>query len=150
MTASKPVTRSLVADDLDQWVVLFRQYAEFYQFPVTAESIAATWSWIMDPDHPVEGICVCIDDRLQGIAHFRAMPNPLRGRYTGFLDDLFVDPDERGTGRADALLEHVTRIGAERNWIAIRWLTRDDNYRARAFYDKVAELTDWRLYEIIP
>ncbi len=33
-------------------------------------------------------------------------------------------------------------------WGAMRWITRENNYRARGRYDKLAEKTDWELYEM--
>ena len=56
----------------------------------------------------------------------------------GYLDDLFVDPDARGSGAVDALFAEINRLALERNWAVVRWTTADDNYRARAVYDKRA------------
>ena len=39
-------------------------------------------------------------------------------------------------------------IGKKENWAKIRWITRDDNYRARSLYDKVATKTNWTMYEM--
>ena len=33
-------------------------------------------------------------------------------------------------------------------WGVMRWITRENNYRARGLYDKLAEKTDWALYEM--
>jgi GNAT superfamily N-acetyltransferase len=78
------------------------------------------------------------------------MPSPLRGREIGFLDDLFVDPSYRGGGIASALLEAVRAEAKAKDWPVIRWITRDDNYRARAVYDRHAVKTDWNTYEMMP
>ena len=39
-------------------------------------------------------------------------------------------------------------IAAERGWPVIRWTTGDDNYRARAVYDKLATRTMWVTYDM--
>lgn len=68
----------------------------------------------------------------------------------GFLDDLFVDPSARGEGSVEALLAALRTIGVERGWTVIRWITADDNYRARAKYDQQARRTPWITYDMTP
>jgi ribosomal protein S18 acetylase RimI-like enzyme len=76
------------------------------------------------------------------------MRSPLRGGDIGFVDDLFVDPEARGGRTGEALIEAVAAIAAERGWPVVRWITADDNYRARALYDRLAKKTPWNLYEL--
>lgn len=64
--------------------------------------------------------------------------------------EFFVDPDTRGSGAADALLAELKRIGLERGWSVVRWITADDNYRARAKYDRYATRTGWITYDMVP
>ena len=45
----------------------------------------------MDENHEVKGIVYEINGNLAALAHYRAMPSSLRGKYIGFLDDLYVD-----------------------------------------------------------
>ena len=49
---------------------------------------------------------------------------------------------------ADALFERLAAIGRERGWSSLRWLTADDNYRARALYDRRAKRTMWITYQM--
>lgn len=142
--------RPLKQDDLDGWRVLYGCYADHYRVELTDSGVAATWGWLNDPASPVEGIVAEADGGIVGLAHFRAMPSPLRGREIGFLDDLVVLPEHRGGGAAEALLGELASIASERGWDTVRWITRDDNYRARALYDRVASKTDWALYEMAP
>ena len=129
------------------WERLFVAYAAFYKVAITPESIAVTWNWIRDPAHPVTAVVARRGEGLVGLAHYRAMPNPLRGIEYGFLDDLFVDPAARGQGVAEALIGHIAEVARARGWQKIRWHTKDDNYRARAFYDRIAAKTPWTVYE---
>ncbi|MYJ72283.1 MAG: GNAT family N-acetyltransferase, partial [Rhodospirillaceae bacterium] len=108
------------------------------------------WGWIHDPGHVVEALVAERGGALVGLAHYRAMPSPLRGIEIGFLDDLFVDPAARGAKVGEALLARLNEISAERGWNKIRWITGDDNYRARTLYDRVAVKTAWNLYEMTP
>jgi len=36
----------------------------------------------------------------------------------------------------------------ERGWALVRWITRDNNYRARGLYDRLALRSDWITYEM--
>ena len=65
------------------------------------------------------------------------------------LDDLFVDPAERGQRLGEALIEELVKIAKSKGWPKIRWITADDNYRARTLYDRVAQKTMWNTYEIV-
>lgn len=146
-TAAVKVVRPEPADEA-AWRRLYDGYAEFYRVPMTDEKAAILWSWLMDPTHVVKGFLAKLDDRVVGFAHVREMPRPLHAKYGGFLDDLFVAPDARGSGVADALFEALRLLGEERGWDSIRWITADNNYRARAVYDRVATKTQWLTYEI--
>jgi GNAT superfamily N-acetyltransferase len=137
--------------DFDQWRALYRGYADFYRVKQTEEAARLVWSWIHDPDHEVEGLVAeAADGRLVGLAHFRPFARPLSATVGGWLDDLFVDPAERGSGVADLLLGALRGIGAERGWSVVRWITADDNHRARSKYDQVATRTMWVTYDMAP
>lgn len=49
-----------------------------------------------------------------------------------------------------ALLNELRRLGEERGWSVIRWITADDNYRARSKYDRYATRTPWITYDMQP
>jgi hypothetical protein len=48
----------------------------------------------------------------------------------------------------DALLEALRSIARDRGWSKIRWITADDNYRARSKYDQIAVRTMWVTYDM--
>lgn len=140
--------RKLDESDFNSWLDVYRYYAEHYQTELTGDSISTTWDWLMDTQHPLTGIVAEDSGELIGLAHYRATPSPLRGVNLGFLDDLVVKPQERGSNAARLLLDELKSIGKKEKWGKIRWITRDDNYRARALYDKVATKTNWSIYEM--
>lgn len=143
------IIRSLGTDDSQAWERLYRGYADFYRVATSDDKLATLFAWLMDPAHPCTGL-VAEDDggAIIGLAHYRAMPSPLRGEDVGFLDDLFVDPGARGSGAGEALLRHLDGIAVEQGWPVVRWITRDNNYRARALYDRLALRSDWITYEM--
>ncbi|MFN4101996.1 MAG: GNAT family N-acetyltransferase [Pararhodobacter sp.] len=143
-----PVRRPEDSDRV-AWERLYAGYAEFYGVTQTPEMRARVWGWIHDPAHEVEAL-VATDNTgtLTGFAHFRRFARPLAAATGGYLDDLFVDPAARGSGAARALIEAVADEGRARGWSLIRWITAEDNARARALYDKLATATPWKTYDI--
>ena len=143
--------RPVEAADEPRWRELYAGYADFYRVTQSEEMASRVWAWLHDPLHEVEGIVV-VDGQgtVQGLAHFRPFARPLSATVGGFLDDLFVDPAARGAGAVDRLLGELRRIGAARGWSVIRWITADDNYRARAKYDQLARRTAWVTYDMDP
>ncbi|PJJ71689.1 acetyltransferase (GNAT) family protein [Diaminobutyricimonas aerilata] len=142
--------REIRADDAEQWRRLYRGYVEFYQTEKSEESYDLVWGWLMDPDHELGAYVAEVEGRLVGIAHWRPFVRPLNGSVGCYLDDLFVEPEARGSGVADALLARLRRLAAERGWSVVRWITAEDNYRARARYDRIAERTPWVTYDMRP
>ncbi|MFH5925651.1 GNAT family N-acetyltransferase [Roseomonas xinghualingensis] len=131
------------------WDRLYAGYAEFYRVTQTQEMRDRVWSWIHDPAHETNGLVAeDAEGRAVGLAHFRAFARPLSASTGGFLDDLFVDPHMRGKRVADALIAAIAEEGRRKGWSVIRWITAEDNHRARAVYDRVAKLTAWRTYDI--
>ncbi|MEO3433780.1 GNAT family N-acetyltransferase [Inquilinus sp. CAU 1745] len=133
----------------EAWDGLYAGYAAFYEVEQTEEMRDRVWSWLSDPDHEVEAL-VALDEsgKVIGLAHYRPFARPLAAATGGFLDDLFVDPDARGSGAAQALIDGVAEAGRRRGWSVIRWITADDNYRARSAYDRVATRTGWVTYDL--
>lgn len=135
--------------DRAAWDELYAGYAEFYRVAQTPAMRDTVWGWLLDPDHEVNGFVAENDHgALVGLTHFRPYARPLSASTGGFLDDLFVSPAARGSGAAAALIEAVAAEGRARGWTVIRWITAEDNARARALYDRVAAPTAWKTYDI--
>jgi len=130
------------------WERLFTLYVQFYKREMTPEIAEQVWTWLLDPRHGLEGAMAFVDGKPAAIAHFRSMPRPMAGAEIGFLDDLYVDPEVRGNRIGARMLEHLADIGRARGWAIIRWLTGDDNYRARTLYDRHAAKSAFNLYEM--
>jgi GNAT superfamily N-acetyltransferase len=137
------------ASDRAAWDALYQGYARFYQVEQTAEMRDRVWGWLFDDAHE----CQCLmafdaNAKAIGLAHFRAFARPLSATTGGFLDDLFVDPEARGSQAGTQLIDAIKAYGAKKNWSVIRWITADNNYRARTAYDKIATRTAWITYDI--
>ena len=140
--------RKLKKSDYNGWLYLYKTYADFYKTSLTDIGVKKTWNWLQDPSHPCTGIIAEQQNKLIAFAHFRAMPSPLRGENIGFLDDLYVLPDNRGGKVVELLFKELRKYSKDSNWKIIRWITRDDNYRAKGVYDRISSKTNWDLYEM--
>ncbi|MFN4155500.1 MAG: GNAT family N-acetyltransferase [Paracoccaceae bacterium] len=134
--------------DFDAWSELYAGYAAFYGVEQSDEMRARVWDWLNDPGHEVEALLADQDGQLLGLAHFRAFARPLAASTGGYLDDLFVIPQARGSGAAAGLIAGVEAEGRRRGWTVIRWITAENNYRARGLYDQVATRTPWVTYDL--
>ncbi|NNK17368.1 MAG: GNAT family N-acetyltransferase [Sulfitobacter sp.] len=140
--------RSLRASDRNDWDRLYQGYAEFYKVDQTPEMRDTVFGWLMDETHESNGLVAeNAEGVLVGLTHYRPFASPLRAVTNCFLDDLFVDPDARGSGAADALIEGVADVARQNGWPVVRWITADDNYRGRGVYDKLATRTMWITYD---
>lgn len=140
--------REISPKDREQWEKLYAEYAGFYGVDQSAEMRDRVWSWLHDAQHEVSGLVAEHGGSIVGLAHFRPFSRPLAAQTGGFLDDLFVAPQMRGHRIADALIEAVAEEGRRRGWSLIRWITKEDNYRARGVYDRLAGRTDWVTYDL--
>lgn len=146
--------RPVGADEFDAWTKLFRGYADFYNCPTSDEHQHQIWGWIHDTRSIEALVAIAVDEvgnelgAPQGLVHLREWVRPLRGIVCGYLDDLFVAPEVRGTGAVQALFIEIDRLAKERSWPIVRWTTADDNYTARSVYDRLALRTTWITYDM--
>jgi GNAT superfamily N-acetyltransferase len=141
--------RPIEPKDRAEWGVLYAAYAEFYKVTQTPDMRNRVWTWLNDPAHETKGFVAETDDgKLIGLTHYRPFARPLSATTGGFLDDLFVTPEARGSGAARLLIEAVAKEGQKRGWSIIRWITAENNYRARSLYDQMAVKTQWATYDM--
>lgn len=75
------------------------------------------------------------DERLVGCVSLR-VPDGAKLRHNGWINAMYVAPEARGAGAADALLE---ALEAEARVTGVTWcklVCREDNHRARRFYER--------------
>jgi GNAT superfamily N-acetyltransferase len=63
-----------------------------------------------------------------------------------YLEDLFVDADERGAGAGKALIDALIEEGKREGWSKLYWVTRENP--ARKLYDKYGEADDYVRYRL--
>lgn len=140
---------ALTRADHDEWLALWFDYLEFYESELPAAQTLLTFERILDPTVDIHG-AIARDDtgRAIGIVHWLTHPATWSAGPYCYLEDLFVHPDARGAGTASALIAHVRDWAHKHGAAKVYWLTKDDNRRARALYDRVATATGFVHYEI--
>ena len=132
----------------EAWESLYRGYATYYDMLMTDSTLGTVWCWIQSGKSLQGRIAVDETGQAVGLMHFRAMPSPLRGSEVGFLDDLFVNPAHRGSGVVTVMLSALKEEASAQGWPFVRWITRENNYRARTVYDRAAQQTNWVTYQL--
>jgi GNAT superfamily N-acetyltransferase len=72
------------------------------------------------------------------------------GRRGLYLEDLFVEPGQRGRGHGKALLKHLAAIAVARGCGRFEWSVLDWNVDAQAFYQSLGAVVmpDWRITRV--
>jgi GNAT superfamily N-acetyltransferase len=67
-----------------------------------------------------------------------------------YLEDLFVEPEQRGKGVGRALLERLAEIAVERDCGRLEWAVLDWNESAIRFYEKLGARpnAEWTVYRL--
>jgi len=140
--------REIQLKDKEQWKKLYKGYANFYKVEMNDQILQNVWNWLNDKNHELKGISYEIDRKIVGIAHYRKLLSPLKGKYIGYLDDIFVDPEYRSQKIGKKLLNKIKEISKAKGWNLVRWQTDEDNFTAKKLYDKVATKTKKNVYEL--
>ena len=149
MTQQRFLVRPPGPADQVRWRQLYADYAAFYQVQQTEQASDQVWQWINDPGHEVNALLTQDGaGEVVALAHYRTFARPLTASTGCFLDDLYVAEPFRGTGAVDALLEELRNLARQRGWSVVRWITAEDNARARAKYDQLATRTTWITYDM--
>lgn len=123
--------------DHPQWRRLWEEYLHFYQQEPEPESTGHLWARLLDDEDPVEGLIAESEGELIGVVHFFPHPDTWQPKPVCYLQDLYVDPAERGQGVGRSLIQEVVKRSREAGWSHVYWQTAEDNARARRLYDQL-------------
>ena len=123
-------------DEIDELMPLMRAYCEFYETDPPDEGVIEMLrTLIADPSQGA--VFIARDgEKAIGVATLDWKWSSLKGARIGYLEDLFVDPDSRGSGTADALIRACADRCRELGMPALLWATMPDNHRAQKVYDR--------------
>jgi GNAT superfamily N-acetyltransferase len=137
--------------DLVDLAPLVRAYCDFYEVAPSDEDLRAfSEMLIAAPDQAgVQLIARDETGRALGYATVYWSFSSLTASRIAIMDDLFVWPDARGSGVADALIEECRTRAGRRGATALTWQTAKTNRRAQHLYERVgARRTEWLDYSL--
>lgn len=144
-----PLTiRPLRAADEEDWRRLWTGYLEFYETSVPEAVYRSTFARLLAGDpHEFHGLMAEQEGRLIGLTHYLFHRHCWKIENVVYLQDLYVEPEARGTGAGRALIEAVYQAADVAGCPTVYWLTQDFNATARQLYDRVATLTPFVKYQ---
>ncbi|KAJ2977018.1 hypothetical protein NQ176_g4608 [Zarea fungicola] len=146
--------RAVTREDEQRWRSLWEGYNVFYKRTVSEEVTANTFSRFLDDK--VQLYCAvavaetpdAASAQVIGFVTWFPHFSTAAVEPVVYLNDLFVDPDQRLHGVGGKLIEHVYKhskevIGAQ----SVYWHTQHFNHRAQLLYVKKGNKTDFVQYE---
>jgi GNAT superfamily N-acetyltransferase len=137
-------------DEVEDLLPLIRGYCDFYEADPPDDGLREMARiLIADPNEGTIFIARDEDGKAVGFAAMGWKWSSLSAARAGVLEDLFVDPDARGKGLAEALIEACAERCRERGAVKLEWVTATDNQRAQKVYDRIGgEGETWMNYEL--
>jgi GNAT superfamily N-acetyltransferase len=131
----EPVTETA----LPELLPLMRGYCDFYGVEPPDESLLAmSRTLLANPES--EGVQLIARDDEGGAIGFATIFwswSTSSAARIGTMNDLYVAPEGRGSGAADALIRACVDRCRERGAVRLEWQTALDNRRAQAVYERV-------------
>ena len=143
--------REATVEDIPALMPLFRGYFDFYESDPDDADVEVLLREVIALPETEAYLLVATDDEGQvvGFANNDWKWSSLRGKKIVLMDDLFVHPDARGGGYADALIKAVADVARKHGAPNILWYTAQDNVRAQTVYNRVGGVPgDYKEYEL--
>jgi GNAT superfamily N-acetyltransferase len=146
---SRVVIRPLHKDDEGEWRRLWTAYLAFYETVLPEEIYATTFARLTGEGAAGEyrGLLATLDGKPVGLAHYLFHRSCWTIGNVCYLQDLFADPEVRGSGIGRALIEGVYAKAREAGSPEVYWMTQEFNATARQLYDRIADKTPFIVYQ---
>jgi GNAT superfamily N-acetyltransferase len=132
-------------------VALIRELADFEQLLDLVVVTPQTLALHLFGDRPAaEAVVAEVDGQVVAFALFFTNFSTFLGRPGLYLEDLYVQPAQRGTGLGKALLQHLGALALARGCGRFEWSVLDWNENAIRFYEKMGAtvMPDWRICRV--
>jgi GNAT superfamily N-acetyltransferase len=139
--------RPMTAADFADWNPLWQAYLTFYESSVADDVTRTSFSRLTDPVEPMGSfLAYTPDGRAVGMVNWvRHRSTWTTGDYC-YLQDLYADPDVRGSGVGRLLIEAVYGVALEMGCSRVHWLTHETNQHAMLLYDRIADRSGFVQY----
>lgn len=140
--------RPLELSDEAEWRRLWTAYLAFYETNLPEDVFRKTFARLTGEEGAsMAGLLAVSGGRVVGLAHFLFHRSTWSTLDVCYLQDLYADPEVRGTGIGRALIEAVYERAAAAGAPEVYWLTQEFNTTARRLYDRIAGKTPFIVYQ---
>lgn len=140
--------RPLELSDEAEWRRLWTAYLAFYETSLPEDVFRKTFARLTGEEGAsMAGLLAVSGGRVVGLAHFLFHRSTWSTLDVCYLQDLYADPEVRGTGIGRALIEAVYERAAAAGAPEVYWLTQEFNTTARRLYDRIAGKTPFIVYQ---
>jgi ribosomal protein S18 acetylase RimI-like enzyme len=137
--------------DMDALLPLMRGYCDFYEVAPPDEGLRKMARALIEADDSEGMLLVARSDSGEAIG-FAAVGwkwSSLRASRVAIMEDLFVDPEARGSGAGRALIDECAARAQANGAPALLWVTALDNQAAQSVYDRTSAKSErWLEYEL--
>jgi GNAT superfamily N-acetyltransferase len=117
---------------------LMREFATYeklqHRFKITEAELHAA---LFGAKPALESMLADVDGVTVGFALWYFTFGSFSGRYSLFVEDIYIEPAHQGRGIGRALFRHMARIALERECIDMSWTVLDWNAPAIEFYRRI-------------
>lgn len=143
--------REAVPSDVPDLLRLVRELAAYEKEPDAVENTEADLHrWLFGEDAVASALVAEAAERAVGMALWFRNYSTWTGKPGIYLEDLFVEPEHRGSGLGKALLVGLARIAADRGYRRVEWMVLDWNQPSIDFYQAIGARPQkgWTTYRL--
>lgn len=138
--------RCVTADDHAAWMALWQGYQRFYMADIGDDVSAVAWQRFLDPNEPMNAALAWQGDTAVGMVNWLFHRSTWTINDYCYLQDLFVDREQRSLGVGRKLVEFVYQQARDADCARVYWLTHETNATAILLYERLAERSGFIQY----
>lgn len=150
---SGAVLRPATPADVEDLLRLVHALAAYEKEPDAVTATAADYRRLLFPsggDPTAYAEVALVDSRVVGMAMWHVNFSTWTGQSGIWLEDLFVQPEHRGSGLGVALLRRLAAICTARGWTRLEWWVLDWNEPSIGFYRSLGAtpMDEWTVFRV--
>ncbi len=141
-----PIIREAEPRDEDAWRRLWAGYLRFYRAEVPEAATDVAWARLLDPESDMACLVAVEGGEVIGICNYLFHASTWSPQPVCYLQDLYVDPQARGSGAARALILACEKAARDAGAFRLYWTTQEYNGPARSLYDTIVPRSSFIVY----